>query len=113
MDVQINSDNLTRFGSDRIETAEEHIRTRLERFSARITRVELHLRDHDGPLASTQGGLEATLEARPAGKQPLSVAHRAREPLEAVNGALAKLVARLDSTFGKQDRVRLGLPDAS
>ncbi|BAK65098.1 hypothetical protein SLG_04230 [Sphingobium sp. SYK-6] len=107
MDVQINSDNVTDFRSDNVQTAEDQIRSRLDRFSRRLTRVELHLRDHDGPQTRTADGLEAMLEARPAGGQPLAVSHKAREPLEALGGALAKLVARLDSAFGKADRVRV------
>ncbi|MET1753961.1 HPF/RaiA family ribosome-associated protein [Novosphingobium sp. RD2P27] len=106
MQIQVNSDNTSKIGATTVSDTEERIRERLSRFSERLTRVEVHLRDLDGSDTVTSEGLEATLEARPAGQQPLAVSHRAENVSEAVNGALSKLTSRLESSFGKADRVR-------
>ena len=102
MQVQVNSDNAVKIGADAIADTETRVRERLDRFASRLTRVEVHLRDHDGPDTQTEDGLEAMIEVRPAGQQPLSASHRARRVEEAVTGALSKVTSRLDTTFGKQ-----------
>lgn len=101
MEILINSDNLTPVGSEQVEAAKSRIEERLDRFRPRLTRIELHLRDLDGPNISKEGSLEAKLEARPAGMAPLAVSFRAAKPTDALNGALGKLFAALDSAFGK------------
>lgn len=106
MRVQFNNDNTTSFDPEFRADTESRIRERLSRFADRLTRIEVHLRDIDGPSTETSRGIEATLEARPASGRPLAATDRARRAGEAVNGALGKIVARLDSTFGKLDRVR-------
>ena len=105
MDFQFNSDNRIE-GSDVVaEQAEARVRERLTRFESRLTRVEVHVRDVDGTTNGAEG-VEATIEARPAGAQPVAVTDRGAKPEAAINGALKKLVMRLDSDFGKADRVR-------
>ncbi|WP_373492441.1 HPF/RaiA family ribosome-associated protein [Parasphingorhabdus sp.] len=105
MDFQFNSDNNIEGTSDMADRVEARIRERLARFDSRLTRIAVHVRDIDG---ATDGpdGVEASIEARPAGGQPIAVSDRADVPETAVNRALKKLVARLDSEFGKMDRVR-------
>jgi hypothetical protein len=105
MQVQVNSDNTTKFGVTTIEDTEARIRERLDRYSARLTRVEVHVRDHDGADSRGEDGLEATIEARPRGQQPVTVSHRATQATEAIAGALSKIIARLETVFGKQGRV--------
>lgn len=83
MQVQVNSDNSIEFGSIAANGAEGRVRERLARFADRLTRVEVHLRDVDGTDLATGQGLEAMLEARPSGSQPLTVLHRAQSSREA------------------------------
>jgi hypothetical protein len=104
MQIQVNSDNITKFGAATIEDTEARVRDRLDRFSARLTRVEVHIRDHDGADSRSEDGLEATIEARPRGQQPVTVSHRATQATEAISGALSKIIARLETVFGKQGR---------
>lgn len=103
--VQINTDNRIE-GSDAANaTIEERVRERLSRFAERLTRVEVHLRDVDGDRNGNQG-IEATLEARPAGGQPIVVNDQASSIDSAVTGVVRKAVDILDRAFGKQDAVR-------
>lgn len=103
--IQINTDN--RIDGDAASTSaiEDHVRDRLSRFADRLTRVEMHVRDVDGDRNGGQG-IEAKLEARPAGGQPIVVTDRAASIDTAVAGAARKAVDSLDRTFGKQDAVR-------
>jgi len=103
--VQINTDNRIE-GSEGMNAAmEEQVRERLSRFSDRLTRAELHLRDVDGERNGPQG-IEAKLELRPAGGQPLMTTDQGADPDAALAGALRKAIDLLDRTFAKQDPVR-------
>lgn len=103
--VQINTDNRIE-GSDGSNVAiEERVRERLSRFADRLTRVEVHLRDVDGDRNGGQG-IEAKLEARPAGGQPIAVTDQASSIVSALAGVVRKAVDVLDRAFGKQDAVR-------
>lgn len=73
----------------------------LARYRDRLTRVEVHLSDVNGP----KGGPDSrcVLEARPAGRQPVAVTHEAGSPDDAVSGAVEKMDRLLDSVFGRAD----------
>ena len=62
------------------------VETGLARFRERLTRVEVHLSDVNGP----KGGRDArcALEARAAGRQPVAVTNEAHTPDDAVKGAI-------------------------
>ncbi len=106
MDFQFNTGNKID-GDARMEAHfETRIRERLARFEPRLSRLEVHVRDIDGTRRSGPEGVEAVLEARPKDGAPVTVTERGATPEEAVGSALQTLVGRLDSTFGKSDRVR-------
>ncbi|MFN4112939.1 MAG: HPF/RaiA family ribosome-associated protein [Sphingomonadaceae bacterium] len=106
MEIRFNSDNTVSGSADMAQAVEQRLTERLEaRFGDRLTTIEVHVRDLDG-LNNRPDGIEATLEARPAGGEPIVVAERAGKPLDAVNAALGTLVNRLDTVFGKADRHR-------
>ena len=105
MKVQINSDNRIEGREDLIQAVDARIRERLSRFERRLTRVEVHIRDVDG-VRNGPRGVEAQIEARPAGERPLFVTHGDQAPDSAIAGALRKLVDLLDATFSKADAVR-------
>ena len=85
---------------------EERFRDRLSRFEARLSRVEVHIRDTDGTRRDGPEGIVAVVEVRPKNGEPMSVSETGPDPEDAANAALQKLVSRLDSSFGKADRVR-------
>jgi len=82
----------------------------LARYKERLTRVEVHLSDVNGP----KGGRDCrcALEARPAGRQPVAVTGEAHTPDDAVKGAVKKMSSLLTTVFGREDDVKGG-PSAS
>ncbi|AWM41574.1 hypothetical protein GobsT_73650 [Gemmata obscuriglobus] len=73
----------------------------LSRYRSRLTRVEAHLSDVNGP----KGGPDArcTLEVRAAGLHPVAVMSDADTPDEAVKGAVEKMNRLLKSSLGRLD----------
>jgi len=72
----------------------------LERFSAHITRVEVHLSDENGGKSGPHDQ-RCMLEARLEGRQPVAVTDHAATLDQAVQGAAQKLAHLLDSTLGR------------
>ncbi|MCW5647912.1 HPF/RaiA family ribosome-associated protein [Sphingopyxis solisilvae] len=105
MQILVNTDNRTPGPAGRTAALEQRIGERLNRFSSRLSRVEAHIRDVDGDTNGARG-MEARLEARPNGGDPLSAKADGVDAEQALNNALAAMISRLDSHFGKADRVR-------
>ncbi len=103
MDIQFNTDNSLTHVSGVAERVEEHLRERLGRFEDRLTRVELHVGDTNGPKGGPDH-IRCSIEARPRGGAPLSATAEAGEVDAAVRSASSKLVTVLDRHFGKSDR---------
>lgn len=70
MHVQINSDNQTPVDASAADQLETLVRGKLDRISDRITRVELHVGDVNGPRRGPD--ISCTIELRPNGMKPLS-----------------------------------------
>ena len=100
MTIQLNADkNLTiheAFG-DKLKGV---LSEELDRFSEHITRVEVHLSDENGSKNS-QEDKRCLLEARLKGKQPIAVSELGNTYDQAVDGAVHKLKASLDSIFDR------------
>lgn len=105
MQIQLNTDNSLTGSEQLMEQLEGDLRAALDRFSERITRIEVHLSDLNG---GERGGTDkrCLMEARIAGRQPLSVTHAAATVDLAIEGAADKLTSALDTTFGKLDADR-------
>src|SRR3546814_20955497 len=87
------------------EWVEQVMAGAVDRFDARLTRIEVHWSD----VNRTRGGgsdKRCVLDTRPAGGQPFAVEHQAATIELAVAGAGTKLQNVLESTFGRLDRVR-------
>jgi hypothetical protein len=98
---QFNSSNdvdCTQAAADGIEN---DVRAGLSRFEPRLTRIELHIGDSDGPR---DGPLDkhCRMEARPNGLAPVAVSHAAGSVSEAVAGATTKMLVVLERLFGKR-----------
>ncbi|KFF59289.1 hypothetical protein JF66_12430 [Cryobacterium sp. MLB-32] len=78
------------------------VETALSRFSARLTRVEVHLSDESAGR-STGNDIKCLLEVRPEGGPPVIVTENANSAESALSGALHKMQSLLSSTFGKLD----------
>jgi len=98
--IQIHSDNQIPSDNDRDTRLEEQVRQRLARFEERITDVEIHVSDINGPRGGA-ADLRCTLEARVNGIQPVAVADQGSSVDRAVLGAAKKAVRALDHQLGK------------
>lgn len=100
MEVQINSSNDVEASAETTSWTEKEIRRSLSRFEPRLTRIEVHLSDSDGPKS---GSLDkkCLIEARPKGLAPIAVSQDGDDIFAAVAGATGKLTTALDRQFGK------------
>ena len=103
--VQINTDGNVGGDSALAERLEGVIQDDLERFSARLTRVEVHVGDVNSDKKTGTDDKRCMLEARLAGLRPIAVSHQAATVDLAVTGAVDQMKRLLDSTLGKlEDR---------
>lgn len=79
---------------------EKKVRSELDRYSERLTRVEVHLMDEN----ANKGGadIRCTVEARAAGMRPIAASHEAEVLEVALDGALDKVRRGLSHATGKQ-----------
>ncbi|MBP9152366.1 MAG: HPF/RaiA family ribosome-associated protein [Flavobacteriales bacterium] len=100
MTIQFNTDKNIG-GNERLEAyVKTSITDELARFKSNITRIEVHLSDENGGKTGPKDK-RCMLEARLENRQPIAVTSHADTIEKAVNEALAKLKASLDTTFGK------------
>lgn len=100
MQIQVNTDSniegrekLTAHVTGVVESA-------LNRFSDRITRVEVHLSDQNGDKTG-QDDKRCTMEARIKGRQPMAVTHDAATLDQAVDGAADRIQRSIESALGR------------
>jgi ribosome-associated translation inhibitor RaiA len=99
MDVQIRHDAYVQ--GDKNEWITTTVQGVLARFD-RITTVEVHLADEDGPKIS-DGALRCTIEVRAAGVSPIAASAHGSDIPTALDAALQKVERMLD---GQLDRAR-------
>jgi len=104
MQIQINTDRNVEGVDQLAQQVEAVVRDALDRWSAKITRVEVHLSDENSDKKFGTEDKRCLLEARLAGLQPISASHRAATLEQAVDGAVEKLKRSLDSTLGRLDK---------
>jgi ribosome-associated translation inhibitor RaiA len=112
MQIQLNTDNVLVGTEDLSARVEAELQQALGRFADRVTRIEVHLNDSNGP-DKTGEDKRCMLEARLRGQQPTSVTHHAPSIELAVSGAADKLVRALDRVVGKLDAGRRADPRAA
>ena len=100
MFIQIHTDNQIESDAERDGRIEEQIRQRLARFEGRITDVEVHVSDINGPRGGA-ADLRCTLEARLNGVPPVAVADHGSSVDRAILGAAKKAARALDHQLGK------------
>ena len=100
MTIQVNTDKHIE-GSERLKNfISEDLESSLERFSDKLTRIEVHLSDENGG----KGGADdkrCLLEARIENMQPIAVTNFDSSIDQAISGAIDKLKSALDTVFGK------------
>lgn len=100
MQIQINTDH--NFQGHESPAASVHaiVENALKRFSAHITRVEVHLGDENGEKRG-RDDKRCMMEARLEGHQPVAVTNHAATLGQAIDGAAEKMVRRLEHTLGR------------
>jgi hypothetical protein len=98
--IQIHADNQIDSDNERNSRLEEQIRQRLARFEGRITDVEVHVSDVNGPRGGN-ADLRASIEARVNGIAPVAAIDEGDTVDRAVIGAAKKVVRALDHQLGK------------
>jgi ribosome-associated translation inhibitor RaiA len=97
--IQVTTDNIEG-GENFIRYIETEVGRILSRFSAQLTRIEIHLTDENGAKAGATDK-RCVLEARPSGRQPVVVRQEADTVEAAWNGATKKLLHLLESEAGR------------
>jgi ribosome-associated translation inhibitor RaiA len=108
MKIQINTDKNIEADDDLAEQVRAMVGGTLERFSERLTRVEVYLSDENSDSKFGTHDMRCVLEARLAGRSPTAVTHDAATWEQAVEGAAEKLMRSLESTLGRLNDHRQG-----
>jgi ribosome-associated translation inhibitor RaiA len=103
MQVLVNSDHHITSSPSVAQRVEGIVLDFVDRFADRITRVEVHLKDVNGPKHGERDK-QVTMEARVAGREPVAVTNEAPSLLEAIEGASRKLEHALEHSFGRYNR---------
>jgi ribosome-associated translation inhibitor RaiA len=101
MIIQINTDSNIEGNAELVQQITAVVSNGLERFSEKVTRVEVHLSDENSENKFGTDDKRCLLEARLAGLQPISVSDRAATLEQAVDSAVEKLKRSLDNTMGR------------
>lgn len=107
MKIEVTTDQNIAADGAKIDRISAQVEGALERFADRLTRVEVHLSD-DNASKPGKDDKRCTLEARPAGQQPVAVTNHADTVADALDGALSKLDRLLTTRFGKLDTSKGG-----
>lgn len=100
MQIQVNTDRNFKGHESPAESVRATVASALSRFSAHITRVEVHLGDEN---AGKQGrdDKRCMMEARLEGQAPVAVTHYAATVGQAIDGAANKMVSLLERTLSR------------
>ena len=100
MQVQVHTDDNIQGGESLAHWVQEEAASRLARFRDTITRLEVFLTD-TAAGKDTPNDKRCRLEARPAGRQPVTVTAEADKTADAFTGAVDKLIRALDTDLGR------------
>lgn len=100
MQVQVHTNDHIQGGESLATWVQEETLSRLSRFREHITRVEVFLTDVDAGK-SGNNDKRCRMEARPAGRQPITVTADGDKVAMAYAGAVDKLIHALDADLGR------------
>ena len=100
MQIQINSDHHITGSPELASRVQGLVRETLDRYSDRITRVEVHLNDLNGEKGG-RNDKRCLMEARLGGLGPVAVDHEADDLTLAIDGAMEKLERAIEHKLGK------------
>ena len=100
MKIQLNTDKNIQ-GTEKLEAfVSEKIYHSLKQFGENITRVEVHLSDENAHKTGADD-IQCKIEARIEGLQPVMVASKNSSKEKAIDDAINKMKATLDTIIGK------------
>lgn len=100
MQVQVHTDDHIQGGESLAQWVQDETKTRLTRFVETVTRVEAFLSDVDAGKSGTNDK-RCRLEARVAGRPPVTVTADADKMAAAFTDAVDKLIRALDTELGR------------
>jgi hypothetical protein len=101
MQIDVSTDSRINGREKLTHYVQGHLETVLERFSARITRVEVHLTDESGNKTGGED-TKCVMEARMGGRPPVAVKSQERSIDQAITAATHKLKHLVESTLGRE-----------
>jgi len=101
MQILIYTDNHIKGGDSANAEVESIVHAAVYRFADRITRIEMHLSDTNGPKHGAREK-RCVMEARLSGLRPIAVADEAPTLLVAIERAADKLKKALEHSMGRQ-----------
>jgi hypothetical protein len=102
MQIQVNTDSHITGSAKLTREVEDIVHHALDRFSDRITRVEVYLSDENSAEKSGDSDKRCLIEARLGGLQPITVGHQGSSLDQAASGAANKLEKTLERTLGRK-----------
>lgn len=100
MKIQLNTDKNIQ-GTEKLETfVSEKINHAFKQFADKITRTEIHLSDQNANKTGTDD-IQCKIEVRLEGLQPVIVASKSSSKEKAIDDAINKMKATLDTKTGK------------
>jgi ribosome-associated translation inhibitor RaiA len=100
MQILVNSDHTITGDEGVTRRVESILEAAIDRFADRLTRVEVHLNDENGPKHGDHDK-RCMMEARIGGIKPIAVTHKAPSLVEAIEGCADKLERALEHQLGK------------
>jgi hypothetical protein len=103
MQIHVRTDNNIDGSGTLTAHVEGEVAAALSRFRDHITRIDVHLGDESGGRANG-AAIRCTIQARPAGRTPVTVTDDAGSVDAALAGAIHRLHHLLESHEGRQDQ---------
>lgn len=100
MQVQVHTDDHIQGGESLAQWINEEATAKLARFRDHLTRLEVFLTDENAGKSGANDK-RCRLEARPAGRQPISVTGEGDKVASAYISAMNKMVHALDTDMGR------------
>lgn len=100
MQVQVHTDTKIQGGESLLQWVQQETLTRMARYRDTVTRVEVFLSDEDAGKSGANDK-RCRMEARPAGRQPITVTADADKLADAFAAAVDKLTRAIDNDMGR------------
>ena len=100
MQVQVHTDDHIQGGESLAQWITEEATAKLARFRDQVTRLEVFITDVNAGKSGANDK-RCRLEARPAGRQPVSVTGEGDKVADAFSSAITKLLSVLDTDMGR------------